>query len=140
MRFSLRSSSPMRTAIRYLKRHTRGDTPAAFARLAADGAIAVDEQCGAQGDARAGCHGSILVTHGVEPRATAQRDALRPQPMLATKGNHPPITGRGAVPPEIHVQRHRHRKLACRRPVERGPRTDLPFEPPVAEPRLAEVP
>src|SRR6187431_3750004 len=96
MRFSLRSSSPMRTAIepsdaRLLEGHARGYAPAMPAGVAASGGVTINEQSRARRDTRARRHCSILLAYGVEPRPTANSESQRPHPMLNPQRDHPSV-------------------------------------------------
>ena len=102
--------------------------------------MTLDKQSRARRNSRARRHRSILLTHGVEPGATAQRNPSRPHPVLPADGNHSPVARRGASYRRRSTstdtsQRHRSR----RRSVERRAHPNLARQPRVAKPRFAEI-
>src|SRR5262249_15158687 len=132
MRFSLRRSSPMRTAIysfnsvrlmargfgasgslakalspepEALKRHSRAETPAALGVRTAAHPLAFDIQPVADADAGARRRGALFRAHPVESRAAANPDPLAPQPLLGADRNHPAIARRGRVGLHVRVDR-----------------------------------
>ena len=132
MRFSLRSSSPIRTAIEPWKssclprttparphpnrvrssrcrrlRKPSTNSPARAATLAPADTV---RSCSPD---------------GVEPGAAAQRNPSRPQPVLPADGNHPPVARRCGVPPQVHVHRH-HARASFPPPLRRTRRRPEP--------------
>jgi hypothetical protein len=72
-------------------------------RVAACGGVTVNEQSRASRDTRACRDCSILLACGVEPRATANSESQRPQPMLNTHGDHSSVPADSVVPPKVRV-------------------------------------
>src|SRR2546426_3575903 len=110
MRFSLRSSSPMRTAIMdsvwlrasgcgpdASKRHSRTESPAALGVGTAAHDLPLDIQPVAGGDARPRGGGALLRADPVETCAAPDADALPEQPLLGAGSDHPPIAAAGRV-------------------------------------------
>src|SRR4029079_6433982 len=140
MRFSLRRSSPMRTAIS--ESHSRPYGPPAFGVGTAARRLPFDVEPVVQADAHAGSRGTFFETHSVETRTTPDADTLPPQPLLGTDGDHPSLAGGGRIPLHIGIDRQNQRRTTGMLHVDRGAHACLPGQRKgaIREFRLTDVP
>src|SRR5437762_6404093 len=141
MRFSLRRSSPIRTAIR-LKSHSRRNAPAALGVGTAADRLALDIEPVAEAEADARRCGALLRPYPVETPAAPDAYPFAPEPLLGAYRDHPPIAGRRRVGLHIRINRRDERRASSPSRVDRRAHSRLPrqHERLVREFRLADVP